>query len=71
MSYKEKEEMKNIMICKNKERETMRFRGFLERLLNIPFSEKQNIQQGDSMWMRRRIRIPVECISASGFRLDA
>ena len=43
MNYKEKEEMKNIMICKNKERETMRFRGFLERLLNIPFSEKQNI----------------------------
>lgn len=43
MSYKEKEEMKNIMICKNKERETMRFRGFLERLLNIPFSEKQKI----------------------------
>ena len=43
MSYKEKEEMKNIMICKNKERETMRFRGFLERLLTIPFSEKQNI----------------------------
>ena len=35
--------MKNIMICKNKERETMCFRGFLERLLNIPFSEKQNI----------------------------
>ena len=43
MNYKEKEEMKNIMICKNKERETMHFRGFLERLLNIPFSEKQNI----------------------------
>ena len=43
MNYKEKEEMKNIMICKNKERETMRFRGFLERLLTIPFSEKQNI----------------------------
>ena len=35
--------MKNIMICKKKERETMRFRGFLERLLTIPFSEKQNI----------------------------
>ena len=35
--------MKNIMICKNKERETMRFRGFRERLLTIPFSERQNI----------------------------
>ena len=35
--------MKNTMICKIKERETMRFRGFPERLLNIPFSEKQNI----------------------------
>lgn len=35
--------MKNTMICKIKERETMRFRGFLERLLTIPFSEKQNI----------------------------
>ena len=34
--------MKNIMICKNKERETMRFRGFLERLLTIPLSEKQS-----------------------------
>lgn len=35
--------MKNTMICKIKERETMRFRGFLEHLLTIPFSEKQNI----------------------------
>ena len=69
--------MKNIMICKNKERETMCFRGFLERLLNIPFSEKQNIYaieevhadaqvHSDSRWMHKCIRIPVGCVGASG-----